>query len=230
MKMLFVSMSLKNASYILSPEISFTCHPTPKVTILVGTNSTTTIENNWCITTEELMLKLKIQYFGHLIWRTDSLEKTLMLERLKAGGEGEDREWYRWVTSLTQWTGVWASCGRKQRTGKLGMLQLMGSQRVGQNWLSEQQRPQKVSHLPIKNKDISSHIRPVYRPSSSIFHILIASTDTGLCPHPLHFLHYSHTSDLSVVFPGQAHFCLSLRCIFFFTLSLTILTFQVYSL
>ena len=37
------------------------------------------------------MLKLKLQYFGHLMQRADSLEKTLMLERLKAGGEGEDR-------------------------------------------------------------------------------------------------------------------------------------------
>ena len=37
---------------------------------------------------EGLMLNLKLQYFGHLIWKTDSLEKTLMLVRLKAGGEG----------------------------------------------------------------------------------------------------------------------------------------------
>ena len=40
---------------------------------------------------EGLMLKLKLQYYGHLMQRTDSLEKTLMLERLKAGGEGDDR-------------------------------------------------------------------------------------------------------------------------------------------
>ena len=40
---------------------------------------------------EGLMLKLKLQYFGHLMGRTDSLEKTLMLESLKAGGEGDDR-------------------------------------------------------------------------------------------------------------------------------------------
>ena len=39
---------------------------------------------------EGLMLKLKLPYFGHLMGRTDSLEKTLM-ERLKAGGEGDDR-------------------------------------------------------------------------------------------------------------------------------------------
>ena len=40
---------------------------------------------------EGLILKLKLQYFGHLMQRTDSLEKTLILERLKAGGEGDDR-------------------------------------------------------------------------------------------------------------------------------------------
>ena len=40
---------------------------------------------------EGLMLKLKLQYFGHLMRRVDSLEMTLMLERLKAGGEGDDR-------------------------------------------------------------------------------------------------------------------------------------------
>ena len=40
---------------------------------------------------EGLMLKLKLQYFGHLMRRTDSLEKTLMLERLRAKGEGDDR-------------------------------------------------------------------------------------------------------------------------------------------
>ena len=40
---------------------------------------------------EELMLKLKLQHFGHLMRRTDTFEKTLMLERLKVGGEGDDR-------------------------------------------------------------------------------------------------------------------------------------------
>ena len=41
---------------------------------------------------ERLMLKLKLQYFGHLMQRTDSLEKTLILGKLKVGREGEDRE------------------------------------------------------------------------------------------------------------------------------------------
>ena len=50
-----------------------------------------------------LMLKLKLQYFGHLMQRTDSLEKTLILGK-KAGGEGDNRGWDSWTASLTQWT------------------------------------------------------------------------------------------------------------------------------
>ena len=48
---------------------------------------------------EGLMLKLKLQYFGHLMWRADSLEKTLMLGGIGAGGEGEDRGWDGWMAS-----------------------------------------------------------------------------------------------------------------------------------
>ena len=46
--------------------------------------------SSWC-SLEGLMLKVKLQYFGHLVQRTESLEKTLMLERLKAGEEGDNR-------------------------------------------------------------------------------------------------------------------------------------------
>ena len=53
---------------------------------------------------EGLVLKLKLQYFGHLMRRADSLEKTLMLGKLKAGGEGDDRKCDGWMASLTQWT------------------------------------------------------------------------------------------------------------------------------
>ena len=45
------------------------------------------------------MLKLKLQYLGHLMRRTESLEKTLIWERLKARGEGEDRT--RWLDGIT---------------------------------------------------------------------------------------------------------------------------------
>ena len=53
---------------------------------------------------EGLMLKLEFQYFGHLMRRTDSLEMTLMLERLKVGGEGDDRGGDGRMASPTEWT------------------------------------------------------------------------------------------------------------------------------
>ena len=86
------------------------------------------------------------QYFGHLMRRTDSLEKTLWCwERLKAGREGDDRGCNGWMASLTQWTWVWASSRRWWRTGKPGMLQPMGSQRVGHDLVTEQQQQQRHS-------------------------------------------------------------------------------------
>ena len=51
-----------------------------------------------------LMLKLKLQYFGLLMQRADSFEKSWCWERLRAGGEGDDRGWDGWMASLTQWT------------------------------------------------------------------------------------------------------------------------------
>ena len=58
-------------------------------------------------------------------------------ERLKAGGEGDDRVGDGWMASPTQWTWVCASSGRWWRTGKHGMPQSMGSQRVGHDWATE---------------------------------------------------------------------------------------------
>ena len=57
-------------------------------------------------------------------------------ERLKAGEEGEDRGWDGWMASPTQWTWVWASFGSWWWTGRPGVLQSMGSQRVRYDWLN----------------------------------------------------------------------------------------------
>ena len=86
---------------------------------------------------EGMMLKLKLQYFGHLMGRVDSLEKTLMLGQIGAGGEGDDRGWDGWMASLTQWTWVWVNSGSWWWTGRPGMLRFMGSQRVGHDWVIE---------------------------------------------------------------------------------------------
>ena len=85
---------------------------------------------------EGLMLKLKLQYFGHLMRRADSLEKTLMLERLRAG-EGDDRGWDGWMASPTQWTWVWVDSRSWWWTGRPGVLRFIGSQRVGHYWATE---------------------------------------------------------------------------------------------
>ena len=86
---------------------------------------------------EGLMLKLKLHYFGHLVWRVDSLEKTLMLGGIGAGGEGDDRGWDGWVASPARWTWVWVKTGSWWWTGRPGVLRFMGLQRVGYDWGTE---------------------------------------------------------------------------------------------
>ena len=56
----------------------------------------------------------------------------------EVGGEGDNRGWDGWITSLTQWTWVWANSGRWWRTRKPGMLQFTGSQTVGHDWATVQ--------------------------------------------------------------------------------------------
>ena len=83
-------------------------------------------------------LMLKLQYFGHLKWRTDSfLKRPWCWERLKARGERDNRGWGGWMASLTQWTWVWASSRSWWWTGKPGLLQSMGLQRVKHDWVTE---------------------------------------------------------------------------------------------
>ena len=70
-----------------------------------------------------LMLKLKLQHFGHLMRRADSVEKTLMLGKIEGKRRGQQ---YGWMVSLTQWTWVWVDSGSWWWTGRPGMLRFMG--------------------------------------------------------------------------------------------------------
>ena len=88
------------------------------------------------ISLEGMMLKLKLQYFGHLMWRVDSLEKTLVLGRI-GGRRRDDRGWDGWMASLTRWTWVWVNSGSWWWTGRPGVLRFMGSQRVGHDWATD---------------------------------------------------------------------------------------------
>ena len=84
---------------------------------------------------EGLMLKLKLQYFGHLMWRTDSFEKALMLGKIEDGRRRRRQRMRCWMSSPTQWTWVWVASWSGWWTGKSGTLQSMGLQ--GQTQLSD---------------------------------------------------------------------------------------------
>ena len=84
---------------------------------------------------EGLMLKLKVQSFGHLM--LTHLKRCWFWERLRAGGEGDDRGWDGWMASPTLWTWVWVDSRSWWRTGRPGMLRFMGLQRVGHDWVTE---------------------------------------------------------------------------------------------
>ena len=97
-----------------------------------------------------LMLKLKHQYFGHLMWTKDSLEKSLMLGKIE-GRRRRGCQRMRWLDGITgwTWTWTWANSGRWWGTGRPGKLTSMGSQRVGQGWLTEQQQYIHIAVSPL---------------------------------------------------------------------------------
>ena len=87
---------------------------------------------------EGLMLKLKLPYFGYLIPRVDSLEKTLMLGGI-GGRRRRGRQRMRWLDGITdsRWTWVWINSGSWWWTGRPGMLEFKGLQRVRLHWATE---------------------------------------------------------------------------------------------
>ena len=99
---------------------------------------------------EELMLKLKAQYFGHL-WELTHWKRPWCWERLKARGEGDDRGWDGWMVSLTQWAWVWVSYRSWCWTAKPGVLQSMGSQRVGHHLATEQKSVERRADAPLED-------------------------------------------------------------------------------
>ena len=84
-----------------------------------------------------LMLKLKLQYFGHLIRRADSFEKTLMLGKIESGRRRGGQR-MRWLDGITDSrTRIWVDSSSWWWIGRPGVLWFMGSQRVGHDWATE---------------------------------------------------------------------------------------------
>ena len=97
------------------------------------------------------MLKLKLQYFGYLMGRTDSWKEFWCWEKLKAGGEGDDRGCDGWMASPTRWTWVWASSGSWWWTRKPGAWQSTGLK--SWTWLSD------WTELRVKEENETAHLK-----------------------------------------------------------------------
>ena len=89
------------------------------------------------ISLEGLMLKLKSSTLATSCEELTHWKRLWCWEGLGAGGEGDNREWDGWMASLTRWTWVWVNSGSWWWTGRPGVLQFMGSQRVGHDWVTE---------------------------------------------------------------------------------------------
>ena len=85
---------------------------------------------DWCWSWNSSILAISWEELTHL-------KGPRCWERLRAGGEGDDRGWDGWMASPTQWTWVWVNFGSWWWTGRPGVLQSMGSQWVGHNWVTE---------------------------------------------------------------------------------------------
>ena len=83
---------------------------------------------------------LKLQYFGHLIQQMTHWKNPYCWEKLRAEGKEGIRIWDGWMESPMQYTWTWASPRRCWGTGRPGLLQSIGSQRVRHDWATEQQQ------------------------------------------------------------------------------------------
>ena len=106
---------------------------------------------------EALMLKLKLQYFGHLMRGTDSFEKTLTLGKIEGRRRRGNRGWDGWMASLTQWTWVWVNSRSWWWTGRPGVLPSKGRQRVRNDWATE---VNSVWNLVTKTKSVHTFASP----------------------------------------------------------------------
>ena len=111
--------TVKNFIFLSSKITAGDCNHESKRCLLLGRKAMTNLDS-----------VLKSRELTHL-------KRPWCWERLKAEGEGDDRGWDGWMASPTLWTWVGASSGRWWWTGRPGVLQSMGSQRVGYDWATE---------------------------------------------------------------------------------------------
>ena len=115
---------------------------------------------------EGMMLKLKLQYFGHLCEELTHWKRLWCWEGLGAEGEGDDRGWDGWMASLTQWMWVWVNSGSWWWTERPGVLRFMGLQRVGHDWATKLNwtsphstcNPRLIYSVPARHHQLICHL------------------------------------------------------------------------
>ena len=146
--------------------------------------------------------------------------RALLLEkgwRLKAGGEGDDRGWDGWMASPTQWTWVWVNSGIWWWTGRPGVLQSMGLQRAGHDWVTELNWTERLG-CPAPSCPCNSVPRACAEPAETRHFNLQASDnlEESQCPEPWppQPTHTSsrawgrgHKQPQDPVFPSQKRLC-----------------------
>ena len=137
---------------------------------------------------EGLMLKLKLQYFGHLMWRADSLEKTLMLGKTE-GRRGRGQQRMRWLDGITDSMDMgWVDPGSWWWTGRPGVLWFMGSQRVGYDWVTELNWTEFLivllglmitnNHILLLSNSIRSHVSVSFEFQGTLIYYIYHSNGT----------------------------------------------------
>ena len=131
-------------------QLSVSC---ASLVFIPRTSTLNTLCNNWCWSWSPNTLSTWCELPTH--WKRPWCWKWL-----KAEEEEGNRGWDGWMASLTPWAWVWANSKRWWRTGKSGVLQSMGSQRVRHDWVTEQQEAYSlpIRHLGKVHNWISKHI------------------------------------------------------------------------
>ena len=142
------------------------------------------------------MLRLKLQYFGHLMRSVDSWERLWCWEGLGAGGEGDDRGWDGWMASPTWWMWVWVNSRSWWWTGRPGVLWFMGLQRVRHDWATE-----------MNWTELNLKLNPIQPHGKYLIHYLYFMLN--VLPYSLLNVHILERWDLTCVL-------FSLYCVFFF--------------
>ena len=160
------------------------------------------------------MLRLKLRSLATWCKELTHWKRLWCWERLKAGREGDDRGWDGWMASPTQWTWIWVNCRSSRWTGMPGVLQSMGSQRVGHDWVTETEgdiMSLGMSYLPIAIRSMNLRMFPLsISPGfmSKIISLLISEVEDFIVTvkyNPLCICKHCECLEVSLLWPNS--FC-----------------------